>query len=167
MNIFEPKKTAASFRELVKTEIAEGTALWTPTTAPSSSARWSSSRRNKGSVIAVWSRWPCCLQPYSPGISTSRFHNARIRRRGVIWASLPRPRLPVDFQLKPLRCTPITSLPEGLIVGGSLFLGGTKITTLPEGLSVGGGLDLRRTPLSKTHTEKQIRKRRHPILMVI
>ncbi|WP_407345114.1 hypothetical protein [Dickeya ananatis] len=39
-------------------------------------------------------------------------------------------------------CTGITSLPEGLSVGGSLDLRGTGITSLPEGLSVGGSLDL-------------------------
>ena len=38
--------------------------------------------------------------------------------------------------------TEITSLPEGLIVGGSLDLRGTKITRLPEELIVGGALDL-------------------------
>ncbi|MBO8135534.1 hypothetical protein IM678_16975, partial [Dickeya fangzhongdai] len=41
-----------------------------------------------------------------------------------------------------LRGTGITSLPEGLSVGGSLYLRGTGITSLPEGLSVGGSLDL-------------------------
>ncbi len=36
-------------------------------------------------------------------------------------------------------CTGLTSLPEGLTVGGSLDLGGcTGLTTLPEGLAVGG-----------------------------
>ena len=42
-----------------------------------------------------------------------------------------------------LRGTGITSLPEGLTVGGSLYLeGGTGITSLPEGLTVCGSLDL-------------------------
>ena len=41
-----------------------------------------------------------------------------------------------------LRGTGITSLPEGLVVGGDLYLRGTGITSLPEGLTVGGGLDL-------------------------
>ena len=39
-------------------------------------------------------------------------------------------------------CTGITSLPEGLTVGGDLDLRGTGITSLPEGLTVGGYLDL-------------------------
>ena len=34
----------------------------------------------------------------------------------------------------------ITSLPEGLKVGGDLLLWGTPITSLPEGLKVGGQL---------------------------
>ena len=38
-------------------------------------------------------------------------------------------------------CTGITSLPEGLVVGGYLDLRGTGITSLPDGLVV-GGLDL-------------------------
>ena len=41
-----------------------------------------------------------------------------------------------------LRGTGITSLPEGLTVGESLYLRGTGITSLPEGLTVGGCLDL-------------------------
>ena len=39
-----------------------------------------------------------------------------------------------------LRNTPITSLPEGLTVGGNLYLSYTSITSLPEGLIVGGNL---------------------------
>ena len=37
----------------------------------------------------------------------------------------------------------VLPLPEGLSVGGSLFLQNTGITSLPEGLTVGGTLDLR------------------------
>jgi hypothetical protein len=33
-------------------------------------------------------------------------------------------------------------LPDGLTVGGGLYLSGTAITALPEALTVGGGLDL-------------------------
>ena len=44
--------------------------------------------------------------------------------------------------------TPITSLPEGLTVGGNLDLYGTPITSLPEGLEVGGSLNLRNTPIT-------------------
>ena len=40
-------------------------------------------------------------------------------------------------------CTSLTTLPEGLTVGGSLYLSGcTGLTTLPEGLTVGGSLYL-------------------------
>ena len=44
--------------------------------------------------------------------------------------------------------TPITSLPEGLTVGGSLVLSDTPITSLPKGLKVGGDLDLSDTPIT-------------------
>ena len=47
-----------------------------------------------------------------------------------------------------LRNTPITSLPEGLTVGGYLDLYGTPITSLPEGLTVGGWVDLHGTPIT-------------------
>ena len=47
-------------------------------------------------------------------------------------------------------CTGITSLPEGLTVGGYLYLRGTGITSLPEGLTVGGYLDLRGTGITST-----------------
>ena len=44
--------------------------------------------------------------------------------------------------------TPITSLPDGLTVGGSLYLSGTQITSLPDGLTVGGSLYLSNTPIT-------------------
>jgi hypothetical protein len=44
-----------------------------------------------------------------------------------------------------LRDTPITSLPEGLKVGGNLYLSDTSITSLPKGLIVGNYLDLYNT----------------------
>lgn len=44
--------------------------------------------------------------------------------------------------------TGITALPEGLSVGGYLYLKGTAITALPEGLSVGGYLDLSGTGIT-------------------
>ena len=47
-----------------------------------------------------------------------------------------------------LRGTGITSLPDGLTVGGWLDLSGTGITSLPEGLTVGGYLDLRGTGIT-------------------
>ena len=46
------------------------------------------------------------------------------------------------------RGSKITSLPEGLTVGGSLYLSGTQITSLPEGLTVEGSLDLRETKIT-------------------
>jgi hypothetical protein len=77
-----------------------------------------------------------------------------------------------------LENTPITSLPQGLKVGGYLDLGDTKIKELPQGLKVGGNLFLNNTPieelpqdlkvggtlylgdtpLSKKYTEKEIRR---------
>jgi hypothetical protein len=47
-----------------------------------------------------------------------------------------------------LRGMPITSLPEGLTVGGLLDLEETQITSLPEGLTVGGSLDLEETQIT-------------------
>ena len=49
-----------------------------------------------------------------------------------------------------LNGTGITSLPEGLTVGGSLYLYGTGITSLPEGLTVGSDLDLYGTGITDT-----------------
>ena len=46
-----------------------------------------------------------------------------------------------------LRGTPITSLPDGLTVGGSLWLNSTPIISLPDGLTVGGSLWLNSTPI--------------------
>lgn len=75
-----------------------------------------------------------------------------------------------------LRGTPITSLPDNLIVGGGLHLSGTKITSLPSGLEVkadlvisdtkitslpadlivGENIFIYRTPLDNNNTIKQI-----------
>jgi hypothetical protein len=41
-----------------------------------------------------------------------------------------------------MECNNLKSLPEGLKVGGGLYLEGTNITSLPEGLKVGGDLRL-------------------------
>jgi hypothetical protein len=61
-------------------------------------------------------------------------------------------RLPKDQRIVKgeldLSYTPITSLPEGLQVGGHLTLVNTHITSLPEGLQVGGSLDLSGTPIT-------------------
>ena len=54
-----------------------------------------------------------------------------------------------------LRGTGITSLPEGLAVGESLYLRDTGITSLPEGLAVGGSLDLRGTGITDTSKVKR------------
>jgi len=58
-----------------------------------------------------------------------------------------------------LRSTNITSLPEGLSVGGSLYLRGTNITSLPDGLSVGGYLDLEGTQIKKVEVPKHLIKK--------
>ena len=49
-------------------------------------------------------------------------------------------RMDADGSLDLEGCTGITSLPEGLTVGGSLYLRGTGITSLPEGLKIRGNL---------------------------
>ena len=54
--------------------------------------------------------------------------------------------------------TQITTLPNGLTVGGNLDLYNTPITTLPNGLTVGGNLDLEDTPISKKYSKEEIRK---------
>ena len=53
-----------------------------------------------------------------------------------------------------LRGTQITSLPEGLTVGGWLDLSGTQITSLPEGLTVGGSLYLSGTQITEVERRK-------------
>ena len=57
-----------------------------------------------------------------------------------------------------LNNTKITSLPDGLEVGGYLDLSNTPITSLPDGLEVGGGLYLNNTPLSKKYSEDEIKQ---------
>ena len=54
--------------------------------------------------------------------------------------------------------TPITSLPNGLKVGGNLDLSYTNITTLPNGLEIKGNIHLRYTPLSKKYSKDQIKQ---------
>jgi len=44
--------------------------------------------------------------------------------------------------------TPITTLPQGLTVGGNLNLTNTPITSLPQNLTVGGSLYLSNTPIT-------------------
>ncbi len=56
--------------------------------------------------------------------------------------------------------TGITTLPDGLTVGGYLDLEGcTGITTLPDGLTVGGYLDLRGTGITEEE-QKKVRRLR-------
>jgi len=47
-------------------------------------------------------------------------------------------------------------LPDGLTVGGSLDLRGTKITALPDGLTVGGSLDLRGTKIKNKNNYRKL-----------
>jgi hypothetical protein len=53
--------------------------------------------------------------------------------------------------------TPITSLPDNLKVGGSLYLYDTPITSLPDNLKVEGDLYLSNTPISKKYTKEEIK----------
>lgn len=52
--------------------------------------------------------------------------------------------------------SPITSLPDNLVVRGDLNLIGTPISSLPSDLKVGGEIRISRTPLDKEHTLAQI-----------
>ena len=52
----------------------------------------------------------------------------------------------------------ITSLPDNLQVGEYLNLFNTPITSLPDNLKVGGSLDLRGTPLADKYSKEQIKK---------
>ena len=71
----------------------------------------------------------------------SPYYNGNLDLRGTYITSLP-DGLVVDGSLYLENCKGITSLPEGLVVGGILDLCGTYITSLPDGLVVGGSLDL-------------------------
>jgi hypothetical protein len=55
------------------------------------------------------------------------------------------------------RCRELTSLPEGLKVGGGLYIRGTNITSLPKGLKVGNSLFIGDTPLEK-YTDDELRE---------
>jgi hypothetical protein len=70
-------------------------------------------------------------------------------------AKLPIDQRVVKGDLK-LSETPITSLPDGLRVGGGLYLRNTPITSLPAGLSVGGGLDLSYTPITSLPADLKV-----------
>ena len=57
-----------------------------------------------------------------------------------------------------LRNTLITSLPDGLKIRDNLNLYNTPITSLPDGLEVRGYLNLYNTPLSKKYSEDEIKQ---------
>jgi hypothetical protein len=61
-----------------------------------------------------------------------------------------------------LNYTPIKTLPKGLEVVGDLDLSYTKIETLPNDLKVGGYLDLMNTPLAKKYTKQQLIRKMAP-----
>ena len=58
-----------------------------------------------------------------------------------------------------LMAAPIESLPNLAHVGVDLYLENSKIESLPKGLYVWGDLYLRKTPLSKTTTEEELRSK--------
>ena len=76
----------------------------------------------------------------------SPYYNGNLDLRGTGITSLP-DGLTVGGTIDLKDCTGITSLPEGLTVGSSLLLSGTGITSLPDGLTIGGILDLRGTSI--------------------
>ena len=57
-----------------------------------------------------------------------------------------------------LRNTKITSLPKGLKVNEWLGLEDSKVSLLPKGLEVGGNLYIKGTPLSENYTNDEIRE---------
>ena len=66
--------------------------------------------------------------------------------------------LTVNGRLDLESCKNLQSLPNGLKVERNMDLRNTNITSLPSDLEVGGDLILLRTPISRSYTEKQIRK---------
>jgi len=57
-----------------------------------------------------------------------------------------------------LRNTPITSLPQGLEVVDYLDISDTKITSLPQDLTIVGDLYLKNTSISKKYSKEQIKQ---------
>ena len=82
------------------------------------------------------------------------YYGGSIDLRGTGITSLP-DGLTVGGSIDLQDCTGITSLPDGLTVGGYLDLRGTGITSLPDGLTVGGYLDLRGTGITDTRKVKR------------
>jgi hypothetical protein len=73
-------------------------------------------------------------------MSTSVVRNPQQARKMILGGTAPEG-LTVGGYLYLGGCTGLTALPEGLTVGGYLYLGGcTGLTALPEGLTVGGHL---------------------------
>jgi hypothetical protein len=58
-------------------------------------------------------------------------------------------------------CKHLTSLPEGLKVGGILSLNHSSITSLPKGLEVGGDLQIEGASLTK-YSNEELRKMIEP-----
>ena len=54
-------------------------------------------------------------------------------------------------------CRHLTSLPEGLKVGGILSLNYSSVTSLPKGLEVGGDLEIEDTALTK-YSDEELRE---------
>ena len=75
---------------------------------------------------------------------------------GTPITSLPN-NLTVGRDLNLNNCKEITKLPDNLTVKRDLYLYDTPITSLPSNLTVGGDLTLLDTPLSKNHSEAEIR----------
>jgi hypothetical protein len=69
-------------------------------------------------------------------------------------------KLPVDQRIVKsdldLSYTRITSLPDGIRVGGDLNLRRSSITSLPDGLQVGGSLSLHDTPITSLPADIQV-----------
>ena len=70
-----------------------------------------------------------------------------LNARGIVYTETENG-LAVGGSLELENCTGITALPDGLTVGGDLYLRGTGITALPDGLTVGGSLYLRGTGIT-------------------
>jgi hypothetical protein len=58
-------------------------------------------------------------------------------------------------------CKHLTSLPEGLKVGGILSLNHSSVTSLPKGLEVGDNLQIEGTALTK-YSDEQLREMINP-----
>ena len=75
-------------------------------------------------------------------------HNKPLKLKLIFNEPLTEEDLDVKVGLDLHMCKNITSLPEGLKVGGFLSLRNTNITSLPKDLKVGGDLYLLNTPIT-------------------